>query len=183
MVYKNQKPVVIDVGTGQYTSITFTPLRYTIWFTNSFHHNVPVIDGEGQKNGREFCASDVKYENDKFSLDIAKCYESGNVKVWKRDFIFNRDDGKIEVTESFELEKESEIKLTFMLPEKPVISENCIGLSEGVKLYFKELKAECEEIKDMDDVVRRQWDKLYKLSLITNKKSGEIKYYFDMMQS
>lgn len=180
MIYKNHKPVVIDVGTGQYTRDTFTPRRYTIWFTNSFNHNVPVIDGEGQKNGREFCATGVKYEKDSFELDIAKTYESGNVKKWKRNFVFNRADEKTEVTESFELAKESEIKLTFMLPQKPEIGESCVLLAEGVRLCFEDMKAEWEEITDMDDVVRAQWDKVYKLSLVTVRKSGEIKYSFDM---
>ncbi len=180
MIFKNQKPVVIDVGTGQYTSITFTPLRYTIWFTNSFHHNVPVINGEGQKEGREYSATDVMYENDRFSFDIAKTYESGAVKKWKRIFEFNRKESRIDVTESFELEKESEIKLTFMLPRMPGINNSFIELSEGVKLGFENLNAECEEITNMDDVVKSHWDKVYKLSLITTQKRGTIKYYFDM---
>ena len=180
MIYKNQKPVVIDVGTGQYTKDTFTPRRYTIWFTNSFHHNVPVIDGEGQKNGREFCASELNYENDRFTLDISKAYESDNVKVWKRVFGFNREEFKIEVAESFELDKESDIRLTFMLPSEPKIQKDYIELSEGVKLCFEDLMAEYEEITDIDNVVKSQWDKIYKLSLITTKKKGEIKYCFDM---
>ena len=39
---------------------------------------------------------------------ISKAYESSNVRAWKRQFYLRRDENKIEVTESFDLEKESE---------------------------------------------------------------------------
>lgn len=101
VIYKNGNPVVIDSGTGQYVSSSFTPKRYEIWYNNSLHHNLPSIDGLMQKNGPRYdgvvmdeaelvapayAAADVEYKNDRFSLDIAPCYGCKKVKNGKGIF-------------------------------------------------------------------------------------------------
>lgn len=48
--------VLADLGAGEYTKDSFSERRYTIFTNNSFSHSVPVINGCGQKNGREFAA-------------------------------------------------------------------------------------------------------------------------------
>ena len=195
MIYKNNKPVVIDPGTGQYISSSFTPARYDIWYNNSKHHNLPLINGEMQKGGPRYSgkalsneelfarclyAKDVKYENDTFSLDIADAYDSENIKKWERKFFFDRKNGRIDVAENYELSAESEIEITLMTTEKPQISNGFILLPEGVKLFAENLAPEVEEICNLDKKIGVQWNGVYRLALKTKGKNGEIKYSFVM---
>ena len=43
--------MLTDLGAGEYTKEYFHDGRYRILCNNSFGHSVPVIDGEGQKEG------------------------------------------------------------------------------------------------------------------------------------
>ncbi|MBR3933801.1 MAG: heparinase II/III family protein [Clostridia bacterium] len=195
VIYKNGNPVVIDPGTDQYVAASFTSKRYEIWYNNSLHHNLPVIDGIMQKNGPRydgvvmdetklvapaFEAADVDYKNDRFSLDIAPCYGSDKVKKWKRNFYFDRENNKIEISEDYELLSEGKIDLVFMVTQKPEITDECILLSEGVKLCIENVTASFEEITDISSKMVHQWGKVYRLTLSTKGKSGTIKYSFEL---
>lgn len=56
MLPADGEPVLIDVGTGQYSAGSFSSRRYHAWFTQSGFHNVPEVDGVGQGVGRRFRA-------------------------------------------------------------------------------------------------------------------------------
>lgn len=49
--------LLTDLGAGEYTKEYFHEGRYRILCNNSFGHSVPVIDGEGQKEGGEYSCS------------------------------------------------------------------------------------------------------------------------------
>lgn len=195
VIYKNGNPVVIDPGTGQYVSSSFTPKRYEIWYNNSLHHNLPSIDGLMQKNGPRYdgvvmdeaelvapayAAADVEYKNDRFSLDIAPCYGCEKVKKWKRDFYFDRECNKIEVKENYELSSECKIDLVFMLAQKPEITNGVILMAEGVKLCIENMTARVEDVSDFGIRMVHQWDKVYRLTLLTTGKCGTIEYCFKL---
>lgn len=59
IVYKDGKPLFIDVGVESYTQKTFSAERYEIWTMQSAYHNLPTIDGIQQKDGRDYRATDV----------------------------------------------------------------------------------------------------------------------------
>jgi hypothetical protein len=61
IIYYKGKPMIIDAGRGNYTARTFSKQRYELWFTQSQHHNLPMINGIGQKDGRSFEAHDVVF--------------------------------------------------------------------------------------------------------------------------
>ncbi len=44
-VYKDGKPLLIDVGVESYTKMTFSPERYRIWTMQSQYHNLPSFGG------------------------------------------------------------------------------------------------------------------------------------------
>ncbi len=83
------RPVLIDLGVGEYTRFTFGPERYGIFTMQSEYHNLPVVNGVGQSPGREFAARDVSADVSDaaagLSLDIAGAYppEAG-IEVWRR---------------------------------------------------------------------------------------------------
>ena len=90
-LYVDGVPMFIDAGVGTYTKKTFGKDRYTIWSMCSDWHNLPVINGVTQKNGREFHSAAVKAVNGKsakaFTLDIVGAYtEESACQSWVRDY-------------------------------------------------------------------------------------------------
>jgi len=75
VVYSGGQPVIVDVGSGTYTSRTFSSHRYDLWFNTSAYHNLPVVNGFQQKEGAAFAAADVRYlSNGALTMDIGKAY-------------------------------------------------------------------------------------------------------------
>jgi hypothetical protein len=48
--------VIADVGRGRYTKAYFGPERYEHFVNSSLGHSVPVVNGQAQRNGREYAA-------------------------------------------------------------------------------------------------------------------------------
>ena len=59
VLYADGQPMVVDMGNKLYTAKTFGPDRYTLDNTRSMNHNVPLIGGVEQTEGRLFCAREV----------------------------------------------------------------------------------------------------------------------------
>ena len=95
ILYYNCQPLLIDVGVGTYTRQTFGPERYSIWTMQSDYHNLPTINGTGQKNGKQYVATNAEFNATSrkvtFAVNIAKAYpESSDVKSWVRRYTLNR---------------------------------------------------------------------------------------------
>ena len=118
--YAKGEPIIIDAGRGNYTARTFSAQRYSLWFTQSEYHNLPFINGVGQKAGREFEASAVSnFMNEKaagMSLDLAKAYPAeAGIKTWKRTLQLNKLKGQVEIKDQFELsENKQGVQQAFM---------------------------------------------------------------------
>lgn len=85
-LYKNGRPLLIDVGVETYTRDTFSSRRYTIWTMQSSWHNLPEFDPEQgayqQQPGPQACAADVDVASDLsgISMELAAAYgPSGTV--------------------------------------------------------------------------------------------------------
>lgn len=161
MLYFNGNPVFLDVGVGTYTRETFGRGRYDIWTMQSNYHNLPVINGLGQKNGAAFKAYDSKYTPSKdkisYSTNIAKAYtKEAKVNSWVRSYTLERGK-KFTIRDQYQLSEISgKNSLHFMtkLPGK-VIQPGTIRLSgDGFAMEMKYnpdlLTASVENIK-IDD--------------------------------
>lgn len=89
LVAVDGRPLLIDLGVGEYTRQTFGPERYDIFTMQSQYHNLPVVNGVGQAPGREFAAREVKAtvtdEATSLSLDIAGAYpREAGIITWRR---------------------------------------------------------------------------------------------------
>lgn len=137
IIYKNGKPLLVDAGRGNYTARTFSAERYGLWFTQSEYHNLPIINGLGQKNGREFEARKVQYakreNNVSFEMDIAASYpEEAGAKSWVRKLDFDKGKRLIALRESYDLNKIQTIEQVFMSVANVNISQKGkITLSDG----------------------------------------------------
>ena len=128
VIYCDGKPVFIDIGTGVYEKRTFDEHRYEILQMQSLYHNLPVIGGDGQKNGRQYEAQDVTYtcSDEKVTMaeDLRDAYPAEvGIESWKRDFTFNRANGTVTVADDFALTEEKEVQLVLMTAKKPVFAD------------------------------------------------------------
>lgn len=137
IIYKNGTPLLVDAGRGNYTARTFSSERYTLWFTQSEYHNLPLINGIGQKSGRTYEAKAVKYakngSNINFEMDIAASYpDEAGAKTWVRKLNFEKSKSTINISESYNLAKANSIKQVFMTVAKIDLSQKGeITLTDG----------------------------------------------------
>ncbi len=78
ILFDNGMPILVDVGPTTYMRQTFNKKeRYTIWSMRSEWHNLPLINGVPQHNGREYAAAWSKADARKgtFSVEMAGAYE------------------------------------------------------------------------------------------------------------
>jgi len=180
IIYLDGKPVAIDVGVEAYSRKTFSAERYTLWTMQSAYHNLPTIGGVMQHDGRQYRATDRKYEsNDQravFSFDIASAYppEAG-VKTWVRTLTLDRAHDVITVNENFELDRAVPVSLTVMTPR--IVSVDAGGsltmklaAGEGrscmIKYDAAEIEPKVETIKLADEGLRESWgDQVYRILL------------------
>jgi hypothetical protein len=100
--YKKGKMVLCDLGSGEYTKDYFNENRYTVFCAQSFSHSVPIINGEGQKPGREYGAKDCLIgPGAEMVLDIAGAYGLGDLLLLKRRFVFDPGRGGLKMEDRF----------------------------------------------------------------------------------
>lgn len=119
--------ILFDFGAGDYTGDYFRPeTRYLYLCNNSFGHSVPIINGLGQQEGKQYCGKVLSAEGDIFSVDISGAYAQPNLHSLIRQLQLNEnglcmhdrfDGDDIHVTERF----------VTMIP--PVRAEDCVCLN------------------------------------------------------
>jgi hypothetical protein len=120
ILYSKGEPVIIDAGRGNYTARTFSAQRYELWFTQSNYHNLPIINGVGQKAGRKYQATEASSTiNDKeaaLTMNIAQAYPAeAGVTSWKRIVTLNRAKNQVEILDDYTMQqKPSSLQEVFM---------------------------------------------------------------------
>jgi len=108
VLYSEGQPIIIDAGSGTYTSKTFSSQRYDLWFTQSNYHNLPIVNGRGQAAGREFGARNVSCnmtpDTASLTMDLAAAYppEAG-LRTWNRRVTLYHARNCVEVVDDYEL--------------------------------------------------------------------------------
>jgi hypothetical protein len=115
IVYANGEPVIIDAGRGNYTARTFSSKRYELWFTRSDYHNLPIINGIAQNQGRSFEATEVVGIDNSLKMNIAKAYPAeANVNSWNRTVKLNQAQNQIEIEDNYNLKEAKSLQQVFM---------------------------------------------------------------------
>lgn len=187
-LYYKQIPIFIDAGVGTYVRQTFGPERYTIWTMRSNYHNLPSINGVEQKDGREYKASDIKFDakNKAFSVNIGTAYpKEANVNQWLRSYQLKSNE--LIIKDDFSLSKaEKANESHFMLWGKIDISQHgkVIIDVQNMKMQLiydgKQFEPVLETIELPDTRLSSVWGKeIYRLTLkaknVTTKSSYEYK--------
>ena len=151
LVYDEGYPVIIDVGSGTYTSKTFSSARYSLWFNTSSYHNLPTINNKEQKAGKNYTAADVKYSMNEssahFSMNIAKAWaEDAQLVSWIRTIDAKRNKG-ITVTDEYEM-KQKPAQLT-----QSLMTTCSVNIEKPGRIIFEEPNGR----KVFLDYDARQW--------------------------
>lgn len=173
IVYKDGKPMIIDVGVESYTAKTFSSRRYEIWTMQSAYHNLPTFGTIMQKDGADYAATEVEVslapETCSISMDIAGCYpkETG-VSSYKRNIVLEKEK-KISISDTFHDLPEGSF-LSLMTYEKPWVDKNMIHIGNlgCVQIITEDnsIDYEIEEIPITDARLQTAWDhEVYRIKL------------------
>lgn len=177
-------PLFIDAGVGTYTRETFSSKRYNIWTMQSNYHNLPMINGVPQKHGREYKASHVQANKNRFSADIAKAYPSeAEVKSWIRSYELKNKE--LVVRDCFELnEILAANQLNFLTWGDIQLNKGTVAIEvQGVKATLEydadafDVKKETIQLKDKK--LSNVWgEQVYRLSFTAKKLVKKDNYLF-----
>ena len=184
IVFRDGKPLLIDIGVETYTRKTFSDQRYSIWTMQSRWHNLPTVNDVTQLAGIEYAARDLSYEADdaavRFALDLAHAYpKEAGILSWRRSFTFQRG-GEIVVEDAYRLGKEPQsLYFSLITPcEVSVGADGVIALGERelpgsastgtatLRFDAAVLSASVEEAPVEDSGLRNVWgDRLFRIEL------------------
>ncbi len=141
-LYKNGQPVFVDIGVESYCEKTFSSHRYEIWTMQSGYHNLPTLNGLDEKDGKEYCATQVKAslegEIPGIFMELACAYPfienstynntsgCGNVSPTPKAYSYTRhieldkNENKVILCDQTNAE---DVILNFITYDKPVIDE------------------------------------------------------------
>lgn len=202
IVYYDYQPVIIDLGRDTYTSQTFGNRRYEMINNRSAYHNVPIINGFEQHNGRSFKATNVSHsQTDSVSdlqLNIEKAYDKrAHANYWQRNIALNRKLNRVEITECYCIDSIAAKKdeqagkptcqqLVLVCYGQPTLQKEGIVLLHNnlIKLHYdsNSLTASIEKVNMTDGIMKKQWqDNVYRIVLRTQEGSyqANLKYWLE----
>lgn len=162
IILNEDKPVFIDIGAPTYTRDVFNENRYSVFPTNSLWHNLPVINGFCQMNGREFYCDSFSADTYKTVIEYQSAYEKeAGVRKCIREIIPEKDMVTIKETIDFE----GEALFQYYMIDAPIKKEdNTFYFDNGVSITAPE-GSEIIPVPIPDERLKKQWgkDNLYKL--------------------
>lgn len=182
VVFYDGLPLFIDAGVGTYTKKTFSNERYEIWTMQSAYHNLPTLNGVMQMNGDTYKARKFAFNTSgttsSVTMDIAGAYpDESYTEYWNRSMTMNRNDGIIELKDSWKQQKQVERNTWhFILAFEPeIVKKGTIKISNGETdlhlNYGTHFFPLIEKIEIEDGRLRNAWgDTLWRISLTTGKK-------------
>ncbi|MGV1754338.1 heparinase II/III domain-containing protein [Agrobacterium sp. CG674] len=171
-LYKNERPLLIDVGVETYTAKTFSQQRYDIWTMQSAFHNVPTFGCVMQADGAVFAARNfqVDFGDDcaEISLDLAAAYppEAG-VQSYTRTVRLVRGQ-HVEIIE--EQNGGRDAVLSLMTAEMPIVDGDALVIGDLASVDVEGGGIPTvEAIKIDDQRLRQSWPETIYRTLIPLK--------------
>ena len=195
IVYKNGERFIVDSGPLEYSALTFSEKRYTLWTNRSEYHNVPTIDGYNQLNtpkgtpkNEGYRSENAVYEKGEdessLSTSIKNAYENRDeIKAFDRRIAIDKKTGTVTVADSFDTGKEAPVTWNFLTQQKPEWDGEKILLTaeNGEMLEIIPCGADFaftgETVDYDDDSMRAKWgDKLYRVLLSARVNKGTVSF-------
>lgn len=165
IVYLDGEPLLIDLGTEEYSRKTFSSERFELWYLQSRYHNCPIIGGFAQHDGPAYRTRDAVFTSDgaqsSLTADIAPAYpaEAGAL-VWKRSAALMRETPAcVVITDEYELAEARACSYCFMSARRPEAADGRVSFDSGAELLYdaEALRPEIEEIALTESRLRRNW--------------------------
>lgn len=176
VAYSDDQPIFVDAGAGEYTKRYFGPERYDVWHTRSDYHNCATFNGVTQKNGKEYCAENVVYDNDsgKLSMSLQKAYpEESGLAAYRRSAVLTN---RITITDEVEFKEPGSVMFSFITVQKPecvmtdsfTIGGRTLRFDPSLEYKLEQLDCTIEEAAP----IPTYWgvDALYRITLTTKEK-------------
>lgn len=179
VVYKDGKPVIVDIGVGTYSRKTFSEERYTIKPMTSPYHNTLEIGGFAQPAGITYKSENTVYAPDgkgmKINLEKAYPAEAGVLSYTREGAL---KDGRITVTDEVSLDAEKELIFNFISFEKPEITPSGVSLGACEMTFEDSLTPSVEEYVFDDVRFNNTWkrDGVWRIRLKGKAKAGKFTF-------
>lgn len=96
ILYRDDKPLFLDAGSGTYTRRTFSPRRYEIWSMCSDWHNTATFNGSTQPDGGRTRSQAHDYDpaTGALSMELCAAYRpAAGLESWKRKAYLDGETG------------------------------------------------------------------------------------------
>lgn len=130
VVFRDDKPVLIDGGVEQYTKKTFSPERYTLWTMRSSYHNLPDIGGKEQSPGGAFHATLVERQQDSVTYDLTSAWQK-DTRIAKYTRCAALTTEGVTITDTLMLTEEMPVVWHWLCAEKPEIDSNTLHFTNA----------------------------------------------------
>lgn len=160
-LYKEGRPLLIDVGVETYSQKTFSPRRYEIWTMQSSWHNLPEFDGVQQQPGPRFAASEVQPLPDGLTMDLAPAYGAvDGLGRYTRTACLTGDG--LRLTDQTDYPRP--VLLSLMSMEQPTLKDGCLLFGTLAAARMTGVQGiTVEPVPIMDERLRQAWpDTLYR---------------------
>ncbi len=124
--------LLADIGAMEYTKANFAPeTRYSLLQNSSLGHSVPIIDGEGQRYGKEYHGTVLVVSEQEFTMEIQDAYDTDIRKITRS---FQMCDNGIIMCDIFDDDKLAEHCITerFVSVVKPELTEAGIRIGNAI---------------------------------------------------
>ncbi|MCM1214619.1 MAG: heparinase II/III-family protein [Lachnospiraceae bacterium] len=168
-LYKNGRPLFVDIGVESYTAKTFSSRRYEIWTMQSCYHNLPTIEGLDQRDGKEYRATEVETAfhdtESSISMELSGAYPLKTCKKhYTRRIFFDKLKSSILLKDATDA---GNVVLNFITYEKPLVTDDHIEIGDLAQAGFSGAKPIAVEVLPITDArLRTAWDHdLYRIRL------------------
>ncbi|MFC5470734.1 heparinase II/III family protein [Cohnella suwonensis] len=124
LLSRNGLPLLLDLGSGQYTRDYFGSRRYETLCNRSRGHSVPIVNGLEQATGRAagatvgLAATGERF--DVLELDLTRAYPVPELKRLGRTFRWAKKEGRLELEDAYAFaSRPLEVVERFIVPSKP----------------------------------------------------------------
>lgn len=171
-LYKNGKPLFVDIGVESYTAKTFSPRRYEIWTMQSGYHNLPTLNGLDQKDGADYHASSVEVSLEgsvpSISMELAAAYPLEDTSLsYVRSVTLDREKDCVILKDTTDC---PDVILNFITYDKPEIKEDAFKIGDTVCSFYGAGLTAIETLPITDARLKTAWDHdLYRTRLSLKK--------------
>ena len=156
ILFLDGEPAVVDAGNMVYTAKTFSEERYSLWNVRSEWHNLPVIGGQGQREGAEHAARNARMTPDGMEMNLEAAYDdTAGIRELKRSFTLGQDG--LRLTDQGTLQHCQEITWVFLLRYQPVWENGRIRCGRLMIRCPEGMTFTAEEKPVTDQRMARSW--------------------------